>query len=73
MAGGKDKHPKEDPKEGPKTDGEEIRCFCSSLLARRRGDCVELRCRRCKRDLCARVPLSASEQTTDDREEKGGA
>jgi phage FluMu protein Com len=69
MAGGKDKR----PKQGPRTESEEIRCLCSSLLARRRGDCIELRCRRCKRDLCARGRFSASEQTTGDRVEKGGA
>ena len=33
----------------------DCRCLCGSLLARVRGDGVELKCRRCKRTLL--VPL----------------
>jgi hypothetical protein len=30
---------------------DELRCGCGSLMARRRGDTVELKCRRCRRRL----------------------
>jgi hypothetical protein len=33
----------------------EVRCECGSLLARRIGDEIELKCRRCKRTW--RIPL----------------
>lgn len=31
--------------------GEEVRCFCRNLVARRVGASIELKCRRCRRIL----------------------
>lgn len=36
--------------------GNECRCFCGSLLARRTPEGVELKCRRCKRVLLVPIP-----------------
>lgn len=36
---------------------EDIRCSCRRLLAKRRGDAIELKCRRCGH--CTIVPLTA--------------
>jgi hypothetical protein len=37
-------------------EGDECRCFCGSLLARRTPEGVELKCRRCKRILLVPIP-----------------
>jgi hypothetical protein len=35
----------------PPKDESDVRCTCGSLLARRRPDAIEIKCRRCKRIL----------------------
>jgi hypothetical protein len=50
--------------------GDECRCFCGSLLARRTPEGVELKCRRCKRTLLIPIPSpesSEDEETEDSR------
>lgn len=37
----------------------DLRCACGSLLARRVGDAVELKCRRCKRTVL--IPFEADD------------
>jgi len=37
------------PRDASRSDTQEYRCTCGSLLARRVGDHIELKCRRCKR------------------------
>jgi len=38
--------------------GDDLRCACGSLLARRKGDRLELKCRRCKRVVGIAVLIS---------------
>jgi phage FluMu protein Com len=52
----------------------DCRCLCGSLLARRIGDAVELKCRRCKRTLV--IPLHPEargnpSRAQSDREARG--
>ena len=49
-------HPKSAPKAAPRSD-DDCRCRCGSLVARIVDGGVEIKCRRCKRDLL--VPWSA--------------
>lgn len=42
------------PRPGPAIE-EEVRCGCGSLLARRNGDLIELKCRRCRRRVLLRL------------------
>lgn len=37
------------------TGADEVRCPCGSLLARRSGDVIELKCRRCRRCVFLRL------------------
>jgi phage FluMu protein Com len=50
--------------------GNECRCFCGSLLARRTPEGVELKCRRCKRTLL--VPIPAEGSTDGEEVENSG-
>jgi hypothetical protein len=36
-------------------EGDELRCPCGSLLAKRVGEHLELKCRRCKRTLLVQI------------------
>lgn len=47
--------------------GGELRCDCGSLLARRIGDRIELKCRRCKRVLSIAVVIEGGRCSCDTR------
>jgi phage FluMu protein Com len=50
-----DEDPQKKPREDASKDEADVRCGCGSLLARRRDEGVEIKCRRCKRVLVIEV------------------